>query len=456
MIKTTEQKVLKFIDQHSLINKADRILISLSGGADSVFLLHFLFKFKRRLGIQIGAFHLNHGLRGKDASEDESFCKAICKEMNVDCFTVSKNVKAFAAKKKLSVEEAGRELRYDELQKVADKNNYSKIATAHNATDNAETMLLNLIKGTGLQGISGIPFQRGNIIRPVLILTKKEILNYLQKKGINYRTDISNLSNNYERNFLRNEILPKLKSRLNPQLENSLFTSSENFKRINFFINGLIEKAIHSSIKRTGARLSINLNKLNQLDVSLLGNFFKSLIEKHFKLELTSSGIQSLNSLIHKQSGRRLILGNKLICVKERNEIIIFKQTKKEKVIFKFSLKAGETKKIGKKKFSINLMQRPGEIKNKNKNIEYISADNLPCEFEIRNWIEGDRFKPLGMKGTKKISDFLSEQKIPPSKKKSQLMLTNSGKIVWVIGLRIDDRFKIDANTKQVYKLCLS
>jgi tRNA(Ile)-lysidine synthase len=101
-------------------------------------------------------------------------------------------------------------------------------------------------------------------------------------------------------------------------------------------------------------------------------------------------------------------------------------------------------------------MQRPGEIKNKNKNIEYISADNLPREFEIRNWIEGDRFKPLGMKGTKKISDFLNEQKIPPSKKKSQLMLTNSGKIVWVIGLRIDDRFKVNTNTKQVYKLCLS
>ena len=456
MIKTIEQKVLKFIDQHSLIYKGDRILISLSGGADSVFLLHFLLKFKRRLGTQVGAFHLNHGLRGEDAAEDETFCKTICGEMKLDYFTVSKNVKDFAVQKKISIEEAGRKLRYVELQKIAVKNNYSKIATAHNATDNAETIFLNLIKGTGLAGISGIPVQRGNIIRPVLILTKEEILNYLQKKGINYRFDVSNLSNDFERNFLRNEIFPKIKNRLNPQLENSLFTSSENFMQINSFINGLIEKVILSSVKNRKGGISINIGKLNQLDESLVGIFFKSLMQKHFDLELTSNGIQSLNSLIHKQSGRKLLLGNKIICVKERNEIIIFKKIKNEKVISGFILKPGESKKIGTKNISIMPMQRLGKVKNKNKNIEYISADDLSREFEVRSWIDGDRFIPLGMKGTKKISDFLNEQKIPPSKKKSQILLTNSGKIVWVIGLRIDNRFKVNSKTKQVYKLCLS
>ncbi|MEO8399554.1 MAG: tRNA lysidine(34) synthetase TilS [Ignavibacteriaceae bacterium] len=210
-MKKIEQKVLKFIDEKNLISKNDIVLVALSGGPDSVFLLYFLNKFKKRFQISIGVFHLNHKLRGKNSDDDLIFCKNLSDKMKIDFLSSAKNIKQFAKENKISIEEAGRKIRYEELHRIAEKNNYNKIATAHIADDNTETVLLNLIKGTGLKGISGIPIKRGNIIRPILILTKKEILEYLHYYEIDYRVDESNLSIDYERNFLRSEVIPLIK-----------------------------------------------------------------------------------------------------------------------------------------------------------------------------------------------------------------------------------------------------
>ena len=154
MIKTIEQKALKFIDENHLIKKGDKVLVALSGGADSVFLLHFLMKFKNRFKIEVTAFHLNHKLRGKAAAEDEKFCSNFCSKNKIELVHVSKNVKAYAKKMKMSVEEAGREIRYSELNKAVKKLKCTKIATAHNSSDNVETVLLNFVKGTGIKGLA--------------------------------------------------------------------------------------------------------------------------------------------------------------------------------------------------------------------------------------------------------------------------------------------------------------
>jgi tRNA(Ile)-lysidine synthase len=231
MFKAIEQKVLKLIDDDHLIYKNDRILIALSGGADSVFLFYFLLKYKRRLGIQFSAFHLNHKIRGKEAKDDELFCRNLCEENNVELFVVTKDVKSYARKNKLSIEEAGRDVRYGELKKISAKKLFTKIATAHNASDNAETVMLNLIKGAGLKGLSGIPVKRDNIIRPMLNLTADEIRYYLKLKKFNYRLDTSNISLDYERNYLRNKIIPMLKERLNPKVEQKILSSSKIIRK---------------------------------------------------------------------------------------------------------------------------------------------------------------------------------------------------------------------------------
>jgi tRNA(Ile)-lysidine synthase len=209
-------------------------LVAFSGGSDSVFLLEFLLKYKRRFKIDLAAFHLNHNLRGKEAKIDERFCKNLTAQKKIPFFSTSKNVKLFAKRNRMSLEEAGRELRYGELLKIAKTHNYKKIATAHNADDNTETVLLNLIKGTGIRGLSGIPERREEIIRPILVLTKKEILDYLHNKKIKYRTDSSNIKNDYQRNYLRNEVIPLIKDKLNPQFDSAVFRTSEIIRGYTF------------------------------------------------------------------------------------------------------------------------------------------------------------------------------------------------------------------------------
>lgn len=452
MIKTIDQKILKFIEEESLLSKGDKVLVALSGGADSVFLLSFLLKYKKRFDLKLSAFHLNHNLRGKEAIDDEKFCRSFAKQNKIEYFSASKNVKAFAKKNKISVEEAGRNLRYSELERIAGKNGFNKIATAHNANDNTETVLLNLIKGTGLKGIAGIPVKRGKIIRPVLTVTKDEILSYLGKKKIPFRTDSSNLSSEYERNFLRNEIIPTLKVKLNVQLDNTLLKSSKVFRSISAALEKQIEAIIIDAVEYKGKQLSINIDETLKLDENLVGEFFKKTVPAYFSVELSNQNIKALNSLLKKQKGKRVSLPEGLMAYRESKKILISKRKKFE--IKNVEISVGKSKKINDGVISINKVFLRDAKKNNDSSIEYISGDDISGKFILRTWKDGDRFYPLGMKGSKKISNFLTEQDIPSYKKKEQLVLTNSGKIVWVVGLRLDDMFKLKANSKKVFKLC--
>ena len=452
MIKKIDQKILKFINEESLLSKGDKVLVAFSGGTDSVFLLSFLLKYKKRFNIQLAAFHLNHNLRGKEAIDDEKYCRKFSRDNKIKYFSESKNVKMFAKKNKISMEEAGRKIRYSELERIANKNDFNKIATAHNANDNTETVLLNLIKGTGLKGISGIPVKRGKIIRPILSVSRDEILSYLEKKKIPYRTDSSNLSSEYERNFLRNKIIPDLKDRLNPQLDNTLLKSSTIFRSISAVLESQIDSKINDAVKFKDKQLSINVDELLKLDENLIGEFFKKTIPAYFFVELSNENINALTSLIKKQKGKSVTLSNGLAAFRESKKIQISKMQKSK--IKEVEIFVGKSKKINGGSISINKIHLKNAKKSDDSSEEYISADGISAKFILRTWKNGDRFYPLGMKGSKKISDFLTEQGNPNKKKKEQLVLTNSGNIVWVVGLRLDDMFKLKANSKKIYKLC--
>ncbi len=461
MIKDIEQKVIRFIDEKELINKNDRILIALSGGPDSVFLLHFLNKFKRRFKIELGALHVNHRLRGKTADEDEKFCKITCKELGVEFFSVKKNVKSFASRRKISLEEAGRKIRYSVLESTAKKNKYNKIATAHNANDNAETVLLNLIKGTGIKGISGIAVKRENIIRPVINLNKDEILNYLGQKKLSYRIDETNLSNDYERNFIRNEIIPLIKSRLNPSLEASVFNSSEVFKRISLRIDKELKSFFNTvNFDKKQNLLTLFPDKLKNLDKYLLGDFLKEVAKRNFLVQLSFNDVNKIILLFNLKTGKIVNLSDNVSAVKERNQIVIFANSKEKEFHLDKKIKIDVPVQLYGKTLHVSRVSKDNVRLSNDKSIEYISGDRCG-EFNIRRWKEGDRFYPIGFNlsggrsGSKKISDFLNEQKIPSILKKKQLVLTTQNNIVWVLGLRLDNRFKLTGNTKKIYKLCL-
>ncbi len=456
MIKSTEQKVVKFILTKKLIDAGDSILVALSGGADSVFLLEFFLKYKRRFNIEIAAFHLNHNLRGKDANIDEQFCKNLTTQKRIQFFSTSKNVKLFAKRKRMSLEEAGRELRYSELNRIAKKHNYKKIATAHNADDNAETVLLNLIKGTGLKGLSGIPERREKIIRPVLVLSKKEILDYLHNKKIIYRTDSSNVENNYQRNYLRNKIIPLIKDKLNPQFDNAVFRTSEIIRGYTSLIDEQINNAVKKIVTYKQQKLIINLKHLDEIDVRLYGDVLRKTVRKYFNEDLESKNISDLIKLIKAQTGREIMFSNRIVAVKERDSIIIYLKKGEMKNVKQVEIKVGEEKQVEGKSISISTINRNKLSFRNTINTEYISADNINTSFVLRRWKDGDRFYPLGMKNSKKLSDFLTEQKVRSSEKKEQLVLSNAGKIVWVVGIRIDERYKISVETKKVLELCLN
>ncbi len=456
MNKTVEQKALNFIDENHLIEKGDKVLVALSGGADSVFLLYFLIKFKRRFGIEVAAFHLNHKLRGKTAIEDEKFCVDFCSKTNVEFVSVRKDVKAFAKRMKVSVEEAGREIRYSELNKAAKKIGCTKIATAHNLSDNVETVLLNFVKGTCVKGLAGIPISRNNIIRPILCISSEEIRKYLKENNIPFKVDESNLDSDYERNFLRNEIIPKLKRRLNPRLEEKISNTSKIISELNSFVEKQIEEIRKEATKFDGKELRINSQKISKVDKSLQGILLKSVIENSFNVELSSENIFSLAELLILQTGRSVHLKENIVATRERSELVIRRSYSSGNKKSTYKIKVGQKIRVDGKVISIRDVNRKMFKFSADRSIEYISGVGLRDIFEIRKWKVGDKFQPIGMKGTKKISDFLSDEKISSINKKEHLILTNAGKIVWVIGLRIDERFKVTPETKRILKLTVT
>jgi tRNA(Ile)-lysidine synthase len=453
-MKATEQKVLRFIKDNRLIFDGDKILIALSGGPDSVFALHFLNKYKKKYKIELGALHVNHLLRGKNSDKDERFCKTICGELDIPIYSFRANVKSYAKRNKYSLEVAGRQIRYKYFEQISSSENYSKIVTAHNADDNAETVLLNLIKGTGVKGISGIPVKREKIIRPILCLTKKEILEYLENNKFEYRIDESNLSNEYERNFLRNEIIPLIQRNLNPSISENLLNSSLNFQRLNLFIEKLLHDLKSNVDTRKNKYISFPVDYFDSADDFLIYQLIKNLVDENFNVQSDSNDIKKISSIKNKQTGKLEELSNNLLVLKERKKITITKN-KRAQENFELEFQVGKTIRFNKR--NISILEVPNiKVKiEKNKNVEFISADKIKGPFKIRNWKRGDKFFPIGMLGTKKISDYLTDIKLDSEEKKNQMLLINDKKIVWVLGQRLDDRFKVTTRTKKVLKLCL-
>lgn len=450
-MKNVEQKVIEFISQYNLLKHGDKLLIAFSGGPDSVFALHFLLKYARKYKIEITVIHFNHGLRGKEADRDELFSRQFSELYNISFLTRKLEVKKYAKLNKISIEEAARNLRYKYLTSAAKEFNCNKIVTAHNQSDNTETILLNILSGTGISGFAGIPVIRDNIIRPLLCLTKKEIVDYLDKNNIQYVTDSSNLKSDYKRNFLRNKIIPLLKQKINPSLDESVFRSSKILESA----LPLFEKHQKNKLKRfvelDNNRIIIKITFFQSGDEAIQGELLKNLIRKNFSLEFKYSDFSKLHTLSRLQKGRTVQLSSNLVALRESDFIqIYFKELSKEKISY---MNVGEIVKINNKTVAIEKTDSEEINFNSKGNIEFVDARKLKGIFILRRWENGDKFIPLGMSNYKKVSDFLTDMKIDSLKKKNQLVLTNRNNIVWVVGLRIDNRFKIKSNTKQIYKM---
>ncbi len=448
--KTVEQEVINFIKRHQLISDKCRLLIGLSGGADSVFAVHFFNKYKRKYNLNICAVHINHNLRDDESLRDAQFCSDLCETIDVDFYSADVNVKEFAKKNKNSIEEAARVLRYKKFEEIRKKTKSDLIVTAHNNDDNTETVLLNIVSGAGIEGISGIPVKRENIIRPFLCLSKGQIINYLTENKIKFVEDSTNEDLSYRRNFIRKEIVPLL-SKLNPSLNKVILSSSEVFsnqkKVLNYFVNEVFSKVV----KVKNDIIKINIAELNNYPDEIFGEILKMIFQNYLKSDFSHNQFTKINSLMESQTGTIVEISKKYSAIKERNHIRIFDNS--ENIPDSISVGLNSKTQIGNKILTINLLKQIPKSTNKQNNVEILSADKIESELTLRKWEIGDKFQPFGMKGTKNVSDVLTDAKISAYEKSRQLVLTNKNDIIYLVGLRISEKYKIDSQTNRAIKI---
>lgn len=439
------KKFSSHILQKKFFSKRATLLVAVSGGVDSVVLCNLLFQ----LGYKFSIAHCNFQLRGAESDAEENFCIDLAKEMNVKIFTKKFHTKNYAKQKKVSIQMAARELRYEwfnQLQatnpKVSSKKkNNLFLLTAHHLNDNLETVLLNFTRGTGIKGLKGIPEKVEQIIRPLLIFTKQEILNFAENNGIKFCEDSSNYEEKYARNLLRKKVIPILK-KLNPALEktvlNNLFLINQHANLLNEFTNE--KKKIF--LKKEAGSWIVNLTDLKK---EKYFNFF--LFEILAPFGFNSEQCKMAGRLINAHSGK-IIVSDKFTLLKDRNTFII--NEKKEPAFKQISIKNFPCSIFSKVNISFELVENKNFTVTKSLRAACFDFDKFTGTTVLRKWKNGDTFHPFGMKGTKKLSDYFTSKKLNIFEKQNTLILENDKRIAWIVGHRIDNRFAVTSTTQTV------
>jgi tRNA(Ile)-lysidine synthase len=432
------EQFLSYIKSHELFDKNNHLLLAFSGGIDSVVLAHLLKKgeFKFELA------HCNFGLRGKESDGDEKFCRELARTLKVKIQVKKFDTGTFAKKEKLSVQMAARKLRYGWFEELMGGSEFDRVLTAHHANDNVETLLINLIRGTGINGLQGIPVKQKWIVRPLLFATKEEILAYAKANKLKFRHDSSNDEVKYKRNFLRHEVIPALK-KLNPSLEHTFENNIRLFKQSAGIIKQFVSEKEKNIIENNGS-YKINIKKLLQEEAREL-LLFEFLHPFGFNAVQSEQLFKSLGS---KTSGK-LFFSETHKALVDRHFIIV--ETPGVETPDQFTIESlADFKKLP---VRIKAEVSPEKKIISNKTVAQISPEKIIFPLKLRKWQKGDKFMPLGMKGFKKVSDFLIGQKLNRFEKENIWLLLNKDEVIWVVGYRIDERYKINPGTKGVLKL---
>ncbi|HEX8429446.1 tRNA lysidine(34) synthetase TilS [Hymenobacter sp.] len=433
-------QVRQYIEEHNLFSLTDEpLLVAVSGGQDSVVLADVL----HRLGVQFAVAHCHFGLRGEEADADEQFVRKLAKKYDVPYFAEFFQTKAFAEQEGISTQMAARALRYEWFERLRQTQGLAYIATAHHQRDAAETMLLNLTHGTGLAGLHGIPPKNGYLVRPLLGIGKPELFEYLVENHLIWREDASNDSPVYQRNRLRQEVLPVLRD-INPNLDQTLQFTAERV--------GGAEEIVRRYVADTAAQAQRTEEEVTYLNIGMLQRTAAITLVLHELLRPFGFSFPVVKDIVASfpaEPGRRFESPTHRL-VKDREQLVITR-----KVLTKFGthqIQAGqEVLKIDGLHLRLELTEAAGLDIPRGKAVAALDADLLKFPLIVRPWQEGDWFMPIGMKGKKKLSDFLIDQKVPLNLKDNVFVLVSGdGKIAWVIGFRPDERFKVTEATERV------
>ena len=457
MIKTLADKAKETIAKHSMISAGDRILVGLSGGADSVCLLTILLRIKDDLGIEISAAYIDHGFRPDETPNEIEFCSRFCSARSIDFSTQKIDVKAFAESEGLNKQEVARKLRYNALQDIAAATAANKIALAHNADDQAETLLMHLVRGSGPLGLSGIPPVRGRIIRPLIETERSDIEKYLRHEGIEYVTDSSNLKNDYLRNRLRHFIIPSLKN-INRDFVQAVLRTTNIIRDEERYFDILVTKTLMKLISRKSDTLiELFLSPMEYMDTVLLRRVLRrALAETKGLRGLGLDHIEDMIKLIKSgRSGDRIYLPNSIRAIKAYATLVMTSEIPVKLSDYIISDPGEVVLKEASMVMRLSVRERDPEIDDlgDGRKIVYLDADKLAFPLQVRPRRSGDYFYPLGLGNRKKIQDYFVDEKIPRDERDVVPLLINNNEIAWVIGHRVDDRFKVGDNTRRVLRL---
>lgn len=446
-----ENRLTKAIEKKLLnnfkINENSSLLVAFSGGPDSVFLLHQLNFLSKTHGFRTAAFHLNHCLRGNDSENDAIFCRNFAQNLGIPFYYEKKDIRKIAKKLKISEEDAGRRERYRALTEISDLKGFTHVATGHHKDDAIEQVLMNFIRGTGIDGLSGIPEKRGKIIRPLIHIEKKDIISFLENFGITYCRDKTNFETDYLRNRIRNILLPHLEKNYNPSIKKGIANLIDISSEENSFFEKYTETVFDKTVRLEPNKAEINLKIFDGLEKAVKRRLLRKTIKKlkGTTFKTTLDHIDKIIEISTLSGTKQYHLKDQIIAEKYFDTLelklsdVCLRNFENKKLSLYFKIENLPEK-------NIVLSPRPGiefHIFTEQQNTE---KDFLPEEIRLnpsdiklplilRNLENGDRFSPENFRGRKKIKKILTEKKLSPDEKKKLAVVESDGKIYWISGV---------------------
>lgn len=463
-------KIQSYIRDNNMINEGDRIVIGVSGGADSVCLFHVLMELIPIYRISLYVVHINHGIRLEDADKDEEFVKNLCHKNNIPIHSVKVNVSSIAKELGLSVEEAGRMVRYQEFYKVYNENKCNKIAIAHNKNDNAETILFHMFRGTGLKGLSGIPPVRNEIIRPLLNVERDEIESYLSQKDEKFCIDDSNYTDDYSRNIIRNHILKLARDNINGKAIENIYRAGNHIREVNDYLEKKIEDTFSYVVtynKEYNQYIIPSKTFQNEEKVIKRG-----IIRKIFYL--LSNGLKDIDflhielvlSLFEKDVGKSIDLPYNLMAIKDYDNVVItlrddFLKRNDQKEIKSFEIKVQDFNREYRLPYTNQVLKfrlinyKKNMIIPQNGYTKWFDYDKIKNTVLIRTRLKGDYIEFDATASKKKIKSLFIDDKVPKEKRDYLPLIADGSHIMWVVGGRISEGYKISGDTKLILEISL-
>lgn len=474
-----EQQILRKVEQaisaYQMFQPKDKVLAGVSGGPDSVALLHILTRLAPKWKLTIGAAHLDHALRNKESQRDADFTAALCKKLNIPFFKKKANVAAYQEQKKISTEMAGRHIRYAFFKQVAQKEGFNKIALGHHADDNAEVVLINLLRGSGPLGIAGIPPNRDQtVIRPLIYLNRREISFYIKANGLACVLDSSNSDLHFLRNRIRHQLLPFLAEKYNPNITEALNRLALIARTEEDWLDNQTQDHFSRIMQAKGDRIELNCGPLSKLPVALQRRIFRKAIRlaKGNLKRISYGHIDAVCRLLREDAiGKSITLPDGLTARRDKTDLLLFRRIparspeKRGRTSSGYPyhylihhadshLRALLVKEAG---ITINWQRIHADdakfYVSSGQRTAFFDIKKLAFPLTIRNFQNGDRFRPLGMGGSQKLKKFFIDQKVPRDERRRIPILVSRGNILWVAGYRMSEDAKITEESQNILKM---